>query len=272
MVKVQFIVGTHLNETFSIIVARHVARELTKQGVQVVITKHPLRGTQIGSILQKGRLLHKQGEKEYIIERKIIRKMMEKEKADYVINFHVTPIQDYWHSKQAYFDGNQELYDFELLHNKELNNSGQRAELKYNPNEFLVEIRAQTRPFPRKVDERIQALIKQHPDQAWQLKVGYLSGGTSLEETATKLGLDPRIIGKEIAKAIKENVITNRDFTEIKRRVKRISITRAQWEAKNKRRAHLLQIIRKNKRRAHLLKIIREDTRNKVTAQMKTKH
>lgn len=246
--KIQFIIGTHPNESFSTVVAQHAARELRKHGIEVVLTPYPLSKTQLGNIFRKGKLLNKANDMQYFTERTIIN-LLRSQNADLIFNFHSTGDNEEWkinRGKPAEID-----YDIRpaesatsLLRIRGLE-TPEKPNLLHKPNEFLVEVRAAVRPFPKKVAERRIRAIWGDPRLQDKNTNQHLIEGTSIEKTATELGLHARTLGLAIAKSIRTEIPKLKPYDIIRAGVPHRAITAAQWEARNKRRAHLLRMMKK---------------------------
>lgn len=265
--KIQFIVGTHPSESYSTRVAEHAAEELRKQGFDVVVSHHPLHKTALGTLLKKEEFIRENKNNQYHYERRTIHKLVERQKADLVFNFHSTP-SEAW-EESIYSEGKRHgPYDF-LIDPPQKINAGYLREIKfdhtvsrrdlhdrtilYKKNEYLVEVRAFFRDLPTAVIHRLAKAVEANTHSSKRVSIDYLTEGTSLEKTATILGLDPKIIGRAIAKTIQKEIIPKRPTKRIYRRVARRYITKKQWEARNKRRVRMLDLIKKReaaKRRA----------------------
>lgn len=235
--KIQFIVGTHPNESYSTRVAGHAARELEKQGVEVVISKFPLGETSLGSVLQRG--VRITADSRLALQNQIdimkARALTREEKPDLVFNFHCT-MNPHSHWESGNFrdaEGKRDVFDFEIIHKQGMKNYP-KIQI------YTVEIRAQPRMFASKLLKHLDAI-------GAPIDVIQLSLSSSLEDTETKLGLSPRIMGREIAKTILSENLQYPQNTRIMRRIPRKIITPAQWEARIKRRAHLIDAMKKRK-------------------------
>jgi len=238
MVRIQLIVGTHPNESFSTVVARYVEQTLKRYGAEVITSVHPLGETALGKAFN-GTLHEMPRLEQHDFEKKTITTLIEKEKPDFIFKFHCAPQQEYWHSSATDYENKPILNDFEIFANPGLPRNTEKKE-------FGIEVRAQARPFPKRALRRIRkkntlAALKNHKQNA------YLKRGTSLEETVTKLGLNPQIMGRIIAKTILEEVIPGKraPFYTIMKRIPRVIVTKAQWEAANKRRARIRTAVQK---------------------------
>jgi len=247
MVKILFIIGTHPTESYSTLVALHTARALRKTGVEVVIAKHPFEKTRLGHIFKNKHTKVVDPREQFEKERTTIRSIIAKENPLFTFNFHCTPSNHLiWitNEEQLSGGGKHSTINFD-------NPTDFIIEYKlgknYSPNEFLVEIRAAYRKFPSRAETQINKSFNpsllQSPAEIFDRYSSYLTIGTSAEESATNLGLDPRRIGNTIAKQISSNILTRKDFREpfkISGITKRNQLSRLQWRAKNKRRRQLL--------------------------------
>ena len=235
--KIQFIVGTHPNESYSTKVAEHAARELRKKGIEVIIDKIPFSKTGLGGVLQRGTRI--KTDSQFVFRNRldltIARALIRKEKPDVIFNFHCT-MNPHSHWESGGFitsEGKRDVFDFGIV---------SKGGVINNPKiqSYVIEIRTQPRMFNSKFLIHLDAI-------GAPIDSSHFSLSSSLQDTETKLGLNPRIMGREIAKAIINEKLQNRHDEIIMRRIPRRIITPERWEKRNKRRVKLIEALKKRK-------------------------
>ena len=254
--KIQFITGVHPNESFAERVAKDAAKFLTKMGITVVITRYPLKQTHLGQILQREKFLVNGANNARLYEliHKAERSLIKQEKADFVFNFHTTPTGGHWIARSAGDGKSKSHLDFEIINREHDRNNYHNSPLPFQSNEFIVEVRAAYRKVPAAVMQRAHKALEKELTKYRKFKYEpehdvYVAAGTSLELTATNLGLDPRRLGKEIAKTIAKQVVSS-PLSErgwVRRRIPCSPITAEQWKKRNERKVRLLDRLKKKK-------------------------